>query len=308
MSGTAPSTIPCLYTVRLLAPDFLSENEITCLLETFETDALSYSVMQKNNAGELVELQWIFDYPPNKTDLVAKITLTASIHNLKGIITNQEHLFIEEISKNINWLEKSYQDFDPFEVGAFFIYGANYKDAIPNGKHPLQIDAATAFGSGSHGTTKGCLEAIEELNTHCIRPSNILDMGTGSGILSIACRHFWDTPILAVDNDPDSITLTKKHCDLNKTNHIKILLSDGFTDSKIEKEGPFDLILANILAAPLKTMAPDLSSHTMTDGYAILSGMLKHQADALLECYSDQGFSFIDSIAHDEWVTLIFKK
>ncbi len=300
-----------LYTVRLFVPDFLSEEQRSLISTALEDDSLSISAIREE-AGPQADrwvLQWLIDYTPDRAEIISKIAITAEIHKITGLLTDEKNLIIEAVSNDINWLKHSYQAFEPFSVRRFYIYGATFKKSPPSNKFPLQIDAATAFGSGEHGTTRGCLEAIESLHITEFRPANILDIGTGSGILSIACERVWkDAQILSTDIEREAVTVTKHHGLLNKTHNITVLRSNGFDDSRIAQTGPYDLIIANILASPLKEMAKDLALNLKNGGYAILSGMLQHQAEEILTLYAGHNLTKQDDILHDDWVTLTLQK
>ena len=248
---------------------------------------------------------------PTAQDLTARLLIGFELHTIESanFQTPQEWL-IEPLPEK-DWLAESYKTFPPFEIGPFFIHGSHYDGDLPANKKPLQIDAATAFGSGEHGTTKGCLEAMIELKDqgHC--PWNVLDMGTGSGILAIAAWKLWKTPILAVDNSEEAVRVAAHHQELNGVSNassaMTCLLGDGFNTSEVENKKPFDLIIANILAGPLIDMAPALTKVADENAHIILSGMLVEQADEVWNAYKKQGLKKQNQINHGEWSTLVLQ-
>ncbi len=209
-----------------------------------------------------------------------------------------------------NWLLQSYQQFPPLDIDRFFIYGSHYDGNIPAKKIALQIDAATAFGSGEHGTTKGCLELLSWLKTsQNIKPKSILDMGTGSGILALAAYELWRKPTLAIDNDKESVKVACRHRKMNDIPSgdagVICAYGDGFAARKVKQGAPFDLIIANILAAPLIEMAHIAAPCLSPKGYMLLSGILKTQAAAVKRAYREQGLKPIKMITRGDWVTMV---
>lgn len=256
-------------------------------------------------------LEWITQDRPRKQDVMARLALQQAAHGLSGLHIASGDLSIEEIPE-INWLEKCYREFPPFSVGPFFIHGSHHDGPAPEGQITLRIDAATAFGSGEHETTKGCLQAMLDLKGMGVCPWNILDMGTGSGILGIAAWKLWKAPVLAIDNDPESVRVAQRHAEMNGVSLGKTAIScacgDGFHTPEAERQKPYELILANILAGPVIEMAPDLCRMLDENGYAVLSGMLVEQADLVASAYEGEGLTFKKRYDLGEWTTLVMHK
>ncbi|MFA5593072.1 MAG: 50S ribosomal protein L11 methyltransferase [Micavibrio sp.] len=217
---------------------------------------------------------------------------------------------IEELDENRDWLAESYHALPPFSVGPFFIYGSHYAGPLPDGEIPLMIEAATAFGSGEHGTTSRCLLAIDHVKKSGFTPKNILDMGCGSGILAIGAAKLWpDIPIEAADNDPECVRVTLRHIEANKAATITAYQSEGYeAQSPVWNNAPFDFIIANILAAPLIDMAQSQAKALADGGYLILSGMLQEQAARVEAAYAAQGLVLEAGFPGDEWMTLLLVK
>ena len=209
-----------------------------------------------------------------------------------------------------DWLSHVHEAFPPLDIGRFFVYGSHYQGDIPNGKDGLLIDAATAFGSGEHGTTSGCLQALEALSqTYDVKSG--LDMGCGSGILAIGMAKLWpQATITAVDIDPESVRVTQNHAQLNHISDTQIpaAAGDGYKTPIVTDNGPYDLIVANILANPLVDMAPDLFHHLKKGGYAVLSGLLVRQKEMVLDAHKQAGLEWIDGYVVGDWQTLVLKK
>ncbi len=172
------------------------------------------------------------------------------------------------------------------------------------------IEAATAFGSGEHGTTSRCMLAIEHVKQSGFRPRNILDMGCGSGILAACAAKLWpDVTVEAADNDPECVVVTKRHMDSNDIPNVVTYQSEGYeAQSPVWKNAPFDFIIANILAGPLIDMAAEQSKALASGGYLILSGTLKEQAERVEAAYVAHGLTLAGEFPGDEWMTLLMRK
>ncbi len=205
-----------------------------------------------------------------------------------------------------NWLAECYRTFPPFTVGTFFVRGSHNRDiAVPPGHIGLTIDAATAFGSGEHSTTKGCMTSLITLRDKGFAPARILDLGTGSGILAIAARKLWPSAnIIAVDNDPESVNVATEYAEINNA-PMTVMLADTPRAANVAAHGPFDLIIANILAGPLRMLAPDIAASLSPTGVLILSGLLNSQIDDVAAAYAPFGWTIRDQIiAADDWAAL----
>ncbi len=207
-----------------------------------------------------------------------------------------------------DWLQMCYQHLAPQTIGSYYVYGSHDQEgALPPGLIPLHIDAATAFGSGDHPTTAGCLTAITDLQTtHSFH--NVVDMGCGSGILAIALAKTWPkASVLAVDNDPESVRVALHNTHLNHCLGIQCLLSEGFDHTILQTKAPFDLIVANILAKPLCEMAPHMRRTLSPEGLVILSGLLERQQTHVIQAYEEQGFHLTRLYNFEKWITLVLK-
>jgi ribosomal protein L11 methyltransferase len=292
-----------LSSVTLSLPLDSTEITIGQAASSLEDEAVSVSwVKTKTNW----DIQWVFE-DPAPVERLCQIISAATGHTFQA--SGFKTLSIPET----NWLEESYRQFPPFEIKDFFIFGSHFVGKPPKGKIPLQIDAATAFGSGEHGTTRGCLEALLYLQETGLKPKHVLDMGAGSGILGIAAYTLWRKPVLAVDIDKEA---TRVACHHRKLNHVPAgdkgmicATGDGYAARlvKAKKKG-FDMIIANILAGPLIIMAFDLAQNLAPGGTAILSGLLVEQMKEVLHAHETIGLKLHKKITHGEWQTLILTK
>jgi ribosomal protein L11 methyltransferase len=213
-----------------------------------------------------------------------------------------------EVLPDTDWVAENQRSFQPFRVGRFWVHPSHATDPVPNDAIPLRIDAGLAFGTGTHATTRGCLEAIGALDPGAI--ANPVDVGTGSGILAIAMALAWRRRILGGDNDPDSIIVARENAGLNGVADLcDFHLSEGLSAPPLAGGAPYDLIVANILAGPLVGLAPSFAAAAAPGATLILSGLLVEQADEVLAAYRAQGFALVRAIDHEaggaDWRTLV---
>jgi ribosomal protein L11 methyltransferase len=207
-----------------------------------------------------------------------------------------------------DWLARNQASFPPIAVDRYFIHGSHHRDAVPAGRIGLLIDAATAFGTGEHATTRGCLLALAALARHR-PPRRILDMGTGTGVLALAAAKSWHRRIDARDIDGEAVRVTRQNA---RRNGVAPLIdarqSAGYRDRALRRRAPFDLVLANILARPLALMAQELAQVLAPGGVAVLSGLLAQQEPYVLAAHRTQRLHLRRRIVIDGWYTLILTR
>ncbi|MGR6468972.1 50S ribosomal protein L11 methyltransferase [Rhizobium sp. PAMB 3182] len=209
-----------------------------------------------------------------------------------------------EVLPEIDWIAKSLEGLKPVRAGRFIVHGSHDRDKVLPGDLPIEIDAGQAFGTGHHGTTAGCLEMIDSV-IRARRVNNALDLGTGSGVLAIAVRRLKRVPVLATDIDPVAVAVAKENCRLNGIRSgIDLVTAPGFHSRAFADHGPFDLIIANILARPLMKMAPQLTGYLAPGGSVILSGILASQRWKVLSAYNGAGLRHVRTIWRNGWVTI----
>ncbi|MER8438294.1 50S ribosomal protein L11 methyltransferase [Mesorhizobium sp. M1312] len=209
---------------------------------------------------------------------------------------------------DIDWVTRSLEGLKPVRAGRFFVHGAHDRRKRHSGELAIEIEAGLAFGTGHHGTTAGCLEMLEQV-VRRERPRNALDLGTGSAVLAIALAKLAHIPVLATDIDPVAITVAAANARLN---HVKALvetvMAPGFHHPIFAARGPFDLIVANILARPLMRLAPEMARHITLGGSIVLSGILDRQRDAVVSAYVGQQFRHVRTLHREGWVTIHLKR
>lgn len=199
----------------------------------------------------------------------------------------------QEALPDKDWVAHALEGLGVVEAGPFLLYGSHDAAKVEGREgHLIQVEANQAFGTGHHPTTAGCLHALADLAT--IQPGTILDLGTGSGILAMAARRLWPTAtIMATDIDGPSVAIATENAHTNGIDDITFAVADG-VNGEAASAGPYALILANILAAPLKAFAPDIASHLRPGGHLVLAGLLDHQREDVEAAYAAQGLQVID--------------
>jgi ribosomal protein L11 methyltransferase len=206
------------------------------------------------------------------------------------------------------WLARTYAAFPEQLIGRrFAVRGTHLHGAAIPGRVTLTLDAGLAFGSGEHGSTRGCLRALERVAYR--RPCRILDMGTGSGILAMAAARLLHRHVLASDIEPWSVRVAQQNAALNRLGRlVRLRLADGWRDPEVRRGGPYDLVFANILARPLCLMARSLAVHLAPGGTAILSGLLHAQARGIVSAHRGCGLTLEATIQEGPWTTLILRR
>jgi len=202
---------------------------------------------------------------------------------------------------------RSLEGLNPVRAGRFFVHGAHDRDQRREGDIDIEIEAGLAFGTGHHGTTAGCLEMLEGV-VEKDKPRNALDLGTGSAVLAIALAKLAHIPVLATDIDPVAVEVAAANVKLNDASAlVKTVVATGFDHPVFAQRGPFDLIVANILAGPLMEIAPGMAAHLKKDGSLVLSGILNRQHDTVVSAYFDQKFRHVQTLHREGWVTIHLK-
>ncbi len=213
-----------------------------------------------------------------------------------------------EVIPDVDWIAKSLEGLKPVRAGRFLVHGSHDRDKVKLNDIAVEIDAGQAFGTGHHGTTAGCLEMIDAVAR--ARPiRNALDLGTGSGVLAIALRKIRNIPILATDIDPVAVAVAKENARRNGiASGLRLVTAPGFHSPAFAEDGPFDLIIANILARPLMKMAPQLAANLAPGGSVILSGILAAQRWKVIAAYNGAKLRHVRTIWRNGWVTIHLRR
>jgi ribosomal protein L11 methyltransferase len=203
-----------------------------------------------------------------------------------------------------DWVADSLAGLPAVAAGRFWVHGSHHRDRVPASRIGIEIEAATAFGTGHHATTRGCLIALDGLAHR--RPRYVLDLGTGSGVLAIAAAKRLRVPVLATDIDLQSVRVARDNARHNGVGHlVEAVHAAGLHAPQVTARAPFDLVLMNILLRPLQRLAAPVARSLMPGARLVLSGLLATQGEAALSAYRSQGITLERRIALDEWVTLV---
>lgn len=214
-----------------------------------------------------------------------------------------------------DWVTLSQQGLEPVQAGRFFVHTSSFADRVPAGSTSFLIDASQAFGTGGHDTTAGCLAMLDQLKHKGATPRNIADIGTGTGLLAFAAMALWPrAKTIASDIDPASIFVTRDNAEINGVQlgrgggRLALAVAPGTNHPAIRHRAPYDLVIANILAGPLITLAPDIAAVTAPGGHAILAGLIARQMEPVLAAYRAQGFRLAARGGSAEWPCLLLIK
>jgi ribosomal protein L11 methyltransferase len=261
-----------------------------------ETAALSVSRFATAR-GKRWRIEAILGKPPAAAFL-------AGVAKLAGLPRGRVH--VEPLQAR-DWVAEAHAKLPPIRAGRFFIRGAHVRTRPPRRSIPILLEAGTAFGTGRHETTRGCLSMIDALAREPIeRP---LDLGCGSGLLALAMAKLWRVSVLAADNDPAAVAVARENAATNGVAAlVRAVRSEGYAAAALKRRAPFDLVVANILADPLVALAPDLARHLMPGGRAILSGFLVEQERALIAAHRKAGLRLERRLRLGDWSVLQFRK
>jgi ribosomal protein L11 methyltransferase len=233
----------------------------------------------------------------------------ASIRDLVGIAAGDEvagNIIFDTVEAK-DWVKASLEDLVPVPAGRFIVHGAHDRLRVPPNKLGIEIEAALAFGTGHHGTTRGCLLLLDHvLKRHY--PRRVLDLGTGTGVLAIAAAKALHGAVLASDIDPASVRVARENARLNQTGDlVQIITATGFSAPQFARRGPFDLVLANILANPLRQLATPMARHLAPSALVILSGLLTPQAAGVIAAYRARGLVPLRHLRIEGWSSLLLR-
>lgn len=284
--------------VSNIAADYFSD----CLGE----DALALTCLSPPRQP-ITQIEALFDREPDAADWNARLAIIAALHGQKA-----PRVMVRRLPK-LDWLKKVAEDFPPLPIGRWVVYGAQHKHRVADAPHlrrrGLQIDATSAFGTGEHPTTRGCLLMLDKILRH-ETPANLLDMGCGSGILAMAFLNAAGSArATGIDMDALSIMIASANARrAGMASRLRLVTGKGYSHHVIRNNRPYDLIMANIFAGPLRQMAAQLRQHLKPGGLCILSGILNHQAAGVIAAHRTQGLRLIRHMKIKGWSVLAFRR
>jgi ribosomal protein L11 methyltransferase len=254
-----------------------------------------------------------FEGPGGRWDITvhfAEAPDQGSIRELVGIAAGDEvalAISFDTVDAK-DWVKATLEELVPVRAGRFIVHGGHDRSRVPPNKLGIEIEAALAFGTGHHGTTRGCLLLLDEV-LKAFRPRRVLDLGTGTGVLAIAAAKALRGKVLASDIDPLSVRVAADNARLNGAGDlVETIRATGFSAPQFKQRAPFDLVLANILANPLRQMATPMSRHLAPGALLILSGLLPPQASAVVAAYRARGLVLKRHIQIEGWSSLLMCK
>ncbi len=281
-----------------LADEASANAAVNLLSESVDTSEIAVA------AFERPDLRWdvtfYFGEPPDQASVRALVALAVGDDAAAALV-------FDEVAPK-DWVRASLEGLAPVEAGRFMVHGAHDRDRIQPNRIGIEIEAALAFGTGHHGTTRGCLLLLDHVMKSWL-PRRVLDLGTGTGVLAIAAAKVDHRVILATDIDWRAVQTTRENARLNGVGPwIEAVHATGFGDPAFKRRGPFDLVLANILANPLRAMATPMARHLAPGAFVILSGLLTPQARGVIAAYRSRGLVLRRHIRIDEWSSLLLER
>jgi ribosomal protein L11 methyltransferase len=285
-----------LETVSVIVPDEAVEAYESALQTACGTVGLFL-----DDASGLWHIEGVKDRGANEPELAASLALAALVSGFEARLARHP-------TPAEGWLARTYESFPEQLVGRrFAVRGTHLAGPGTSGRLLLTLDAGMAFGSGEHGSTRGCLRALEAVAWR--RPRRVLDLGTGSGILAMAAARLLHRPVLGTDIDPWSVRVATANARLNGLGRlVRFRQANGWRAHAVIGAAPYDLVFANILARPLCGMAHDLASRLAPGGTVILAGLLDSQARWVLAAHRRQGLRLEKTLHEGRWATLVLRK
>jgi ribosomal protein L11 methyltransferase len=280
-------------------PDEPSANRVVDVLaEIFDNNEAAIAAFERSDGRWNVTLY--FAKQPDQNTVRTMVALAADD------ITAQSIVFDTVEAKD--WVKASLEGLAPVNAGRFVVHGHHDRPRVPVNKLGIEIEAALAFGTGHHGTTRGCLLLLDQV-LRARWPRRVLDLGTGTGVLAIAAAKALRHPILASDIDLRSVIVARDNAGQNQTgNFVEAIHATGFSSPKFRMRAPFDLVMANILANPLRRLAAPMTRHLAPSAFVILSGLLPNQANGVIAANRMSGLVLVKRLQLEGWTSLLMQK
>jgi ribosomal protein L11 methyltransferase len=295
---TSQPTTPATQATFAIGDEHVANRIVDIITESYPSHDLAIAAFE--GPGGRWDITMHFAEPPDRDIIHALVTATAGEAAATSIVFST--------IETKDWVKASLADLVPVSAGRYVVHGSHDRERVPPNKIGIEIEAALAFGTGHHGTTRGCLLLLDQvLNQRT--PRRVLDLGSGTGVLAIAAARTLRRPILASDIDPKSVMVARENAKLNGVgNLVNVVHATGFQSPHFAARRPFGLVLANILANPLRKLAPQLAAHLAPGGFVILSGLLPHQANSVVAAYRGAGLKLIKRIQVEGWSSLLMQR
>jgi ribosomal protein L11 methyltransferase len=284
--------------VRLMTDPVAAKKISDTLAERFDADEIAVSAFEEPDGR--CSLAAHFRDAPDQAAVRALIASAADGARVDGLAF--------ETLLPTDWVRKGLEGLTPVEAGRFVVHGAHARAKVRANQIAIEIEAALAFGTGHHGTTRGCLLALDRI-IKGRGPRNVLDIGTGTGVLAIAAARALHCPVLASDIDARAVAIARTNARHNRAGrYVEIVHRPGLGAHRFRERVRFDLILANILLEPLQRLATPMARLVARNGYVVLSGLLLSQAVPALASYRARGLVLVRRIKLEGWMTLVLAR
>ncbi len=308
-----PDLEPSTTVARLAADEATARRVMEVVAESFDPLAAVVGASEEGPGRWTVAIH--FRDPPSETAIRALVALSAGPDAATALSF--------ETTSPKDWVRASHEGLRPVEAGRFVVHTPHYRQRVPLNRIGIEIEASLAFGTGHHGTTRGCLLALDRI-VKSRRPSRplprlrgkgreparrhaILDIGTGTGVLAIAAARALRSRVMATDIDPVAVRVARANVRLNHTSgFVELARADGLAARRLN--GRYDLVFANILLEPLQRLATPIARNLAPCGQVVLSGLLRGQAVAALAPYIARGLALKQRIPLEGWMTLVLAR
>ena len=271
---------------------------ISIAMERLDPAPEGVGIFEIEDDSGLWEVSGYFSQAPDRIQLAL---LAAAFHASEFVVSKLPE---------IDWVAHVRRELAPVEAGRFFVHGSHDSDKVPENREPLLVEAAMAFGTGHHGTTLGCLRAIDTLAATGVHCRRIADIGCGTAILAMAAARAWtNSTVLASDLDTVAVEAAEANVLANGLKgQVTCFVANGLNHPRLAAAAPFDLVVANILSKPLLALAVDIGNALAPRGRTILSGILAGQAERVIETYNEEGMELTHCENISDWITLRMRK
>src|SRR5262245_5825847 len=312
MTAMPPDLEQSTTIARLAADEATAHRIIDLVTESYDPLAAVAGVSEDGPGRWAVAIH--FRDPPNETAVRALVALSAG--------PDAANKLWFETTTPKDWVKASHEGLKPIEAGRFVVHTPHHRGRVPLNRIAIEIEASLAFGTGHHGTTRGCLLALDRIVKSRRPPSQrpliglrrkstarrtVLDIGTGTGVLAIAAARVLRSRVIASDIDPVAVRVARANVRLNRAaGLVELMRADGLDVRRLA--GHYDIILANILLEPLQHLATPIARNLAPGGQVVLSGLLRGQAVAALAPYIARGLMLKQRIALEGWMTLVLER
>jgi ribosomal protein L11 methyltransferase len=302
LEGLPPNN--AAHFMRLVCDEFSARAVVDLIMESFEQGEAAASAFEIAGPKRAKDLDWVvevyFGRAPDKRAVRDLVVFAAGQRAGRNIEFGR--------TPDRDWVASALAGLAPVRAGRFLIHGAHDRGRVKANDIAIEIEAGLAFGTGHHGTTRGCLMLFEE-TLRRRRPRRVLDVGCGSGVLSIAAARTVRGFVALGDIDPVAVEIARQNARLNGVGgRVRPVVSRGVEQRELRIGAPYDLVFANILARPLARLAPSLATLIARDGEAILSGLTPGDVPLVLSAWRTQGFFLVRRLDLDDWATLRLRR